>query len=1043
MQLNRRKFLQAGSVAALGSVLARSRSTASILQNISILELADMSRNFGTPPGSVKSSCYWWWFNGLVDKEGITRDLEEFHAKGMGEVLLVNSAGGLGGVPFPQGAMLFSEEWKELYRHAMSEAKRLDIAVGINLCSGWCMGGPWIKPEDSGRWYLQSELEVEGPQLFSGQLPQPGNRTGYDKVFNPPGYKDYIDLPLEKLDYRDTAVVAIRCNDAKGKPVGSGAAQGEPTPSNPAQGNRIVSNRIAGKRAATLDAKTNHRDASNFIMAVDVMKPLLEQWHNEPDDVPFQPQDVIDLTGKMDKNGHLDWQVPPGKWKIIRTGHRMTGSRLSIAQPEGDGLSVDWFNRRGVELQFEHLGKMFIGEAAKVGNKPKYFCDDSFEDGFPNWTENILEQFKKYRGYDATPYLPVLSGYLIGSAAVSDRFLNDYRKTLGDCMADGHYQTFADLCHQHGMLVQNEASGPSRSGTMCMDGLKNQGRSDLPMGEFWLGLQQEDESTLTDDKPYGTSRLDKGQNKVTKMAASAGHIYGHTIISAEAFTSFRHWLDYPGSLKQALDRAYCEGINRIAIHTSTATRPRDGKPGYEYGAGTHFNPNTTWWEMSKPFFDYVGRCQYMLRSGRFCADVLFYNGDVTPNLVAQKHVDPSLGKGYDYDVCNEEVLLTRLSCRNGKLTLPDGMSYEVLVLPDTTRMPLKVLKKIAQLVKAGATVIGPRPVEDSGLLNYPACDDEIKALSARLWGPIDGKNVTQHRYGAGTICHGISIRETLAQKNIVPDFEYTGDEGVWLDFIHRTTPEAEIYFITNRHGRTLRSDCSFRITGHTPQLWNPTDGKRKTKINYRLADNRLIVPLKFEAFQSWFVVFPKNNRLMPADVARTPDASNTPNTLDSFPEQQIVQELTGEWDVAFDTHWGGPAHVRFDQLRDWSRSDDLQIRYYSGKAVYTRKFDYTAAAGEPVYLDLGVVKNIARVALNDQDLGIVWTAPWQVDISPALKSGSNQLKIEVINLWPNRLIGDAGLAPEKRLTNTNILFKKDAPLLPSGLLGPVTLRHRI
>ena len=1006
MKLNRRKFLQAASVAALGSVLARSGATASMLQDIPILDLADMSRNFAMPPGSVRSSCYWWWFNGLVDKEGITRDLEEFHAKGMGEVLLVNSAGGLGGVPFPQGAPLFSEEWKELYRHAMSEAKRLDITVGINLCSGWCMGGPWIKPEDSGRWYLQSELEVEGPQLFSGQLPLPGNRTGYDKVFNPPGYKDYIDLPLEKLDYRDTAVVAIPGNGALGA-------------------------RITGKRALVLDAKTNHRDASNFIMAVDVMKPLLQQWHDEPGDEPVRLRDVVDLTGKMDKNGHLDWQVPPGKWKIIRTGHRMTGSRLSIAQQEGDGLSVDWFNRRGVELQFEHLGKMFIEEAAKVGNKPKYFCDDSFEDGFPNWTDNILEQFRKYRGYDATPYLPVLSGYLIGDAAVSDRFLNDYRKTLGDSMADEHYRRFADMCHEHGMLVQNEASGPSRSGTMCMDGLKNQGRSDLPMGEFWLGLQQEDESTLTDDKPYGTSRLDKGQNKVTKMAASAGHIYGHTIISAEAFTSFRHWLDFPGSLKQALDRAYCEGINRIAIHTSTATRPRDGKPGYEYGAGTHFNPNVTWWEMSKPFFDYVGRCQYLLRSGRYCADVLFYNGDVTPNLVAQKHVDPSLGKGYDYDVCNEEVLLTRLSCQYGKLTLPGGMSYEVLVLPDTTRMPLKVLKKIAQLVEAGATVVGPPPVEDSGLLNYPRCDEEIKILSARLWGPIDGKTITTHRYGAGTIGHGIGIREVLTQKNIRPDFEYSGDEDVWLDFIHRTTPEADIYFITNRHGRAVRSDCSFRITDRSPQLWNPVDGRQRAKINYRQVDDRLIVPLRFEAFQSWFVVFPKNTRITPATAS------------DNFPEQQIVQVLTGEWDVAFDTHWGGPAQVRFDQLRDWSQSDDWQIRYYSGKAVYTRKFDYTAAAGGPVYLDLGVVKNIARVALNDQDLGIIWTAPWQVDISPALKNGSNQLTIEVINLWPNRLIGDAGLPPDKRLTNTNIPFKKDAPLISSGLLGPVTLRHRV
>ena len=948
-----------------------------------MVSLADLASNFITPPASVRSSCYWWWFNGLVDKEGITRDLEEFRAKGMGEVLLVNSSGGLGGVPFPQGARFLSEEWKALYRHAMSEAKRLDIGVGINLSSGWCMGGPWIKPEDSGRWYLQSELVVEGPQLFSGPLPLPGNRVGYDKVFNPPGVKEYIDLPLDVLDYRDTAVVAM-----------------------PFSGSRVM-----GQRATVLDAKTNHRDASNFILAVDVTKPLLQQWSDEPDDQPVRVQDVVDLTGKMDKEGRLVWQVPAGKWTIIRTGHRMTGSRLMIAQPEGDGLSVDWYDRRGVEMQFEHLGRLFIEEAAKVGNKPKYFCDDSFEDGFPNWTSKILQQFRKYRGYDATPYLPVLSGYIIGSARVSDRFLNDYRKTLGDCMADEHYKRFAELCHDQGMLVQNEAAGPSRSGTMCMDGLKNQGRSDLPMGEFWLGPQHEDESTLTDDKPYGTSRLDKGQNKVTKMAASAGHIYGHGVISAEAFTSFRQWLDYPGSLKQALDRAYCEGINRIAIHTSTATRPKDGKPGYEYGAGTHFNPNVTWWEMSGPFFDYVGRCQWLLRSGLFVADVLFYNGDITPNLVAQKHIDPSLGKGYDYDVCNEEVLVTRLSCSRGRLVLPDGMSYAVLVLPLTTRMPLKVLQKIASLVDAGATIIGPRPVEDSGLLNYPACDAEVRSLSSRLW---DTRKVPD----------GVSIREVLAKKNIPPDFEYDGDG--WLDFIHRTTPEAEVYFITNRHGRAVESDCSFRITDHTPQLWDPVSGAIRSKINYRLDGGRLVVPLRFEAFQSWFVVFPKNTGLKPAAPG--------PN----FPGRRMVQELTGEWDVLFDARWGGPERVKFHRLVDWSASEDQRIRYYSGSAVYRKQFDFSASG--PVWLGLGVVKNIARVILNGKDLGIIWTAPWEVELTAALKDGANDLVIEVINLWPNRLIGDAALPAEKRLTNTNIQFKKDAPLLPSGLLGPVTLR---
>ncbi|WP_431215962.1 glycosylhydrolase-like jelly roll fold domain-containing protein [Puia sp. P3] len=327
-------------------------------------------------------------------------------------------------------------------------------------------------------------------------------------------------------------------------------------------------------------------------------------------------------------------------------------------------------------------------------------------------------------------------------------------------------------------------------------------------------------------------------------------------------------------------------------------------------------------------------------------------------------------------------------------------------------MPLKVLQKIAALVKAGATVVGPRPVEDSGLLDYPRCDEMLRELAAGLWG-------------SGKVIEGVPVREVLARKNIRPDFEYTG-EGVWLDFIHRSTADAEIYFITNRHGKAVESDCSFRITDHTPQLWDPVSGSVRKEINYRLVDGRLVVPLRFEAFQSWFVVFPKYSRYAPAKIS------------DNFGERLIVSELGGGWDVAFDERWGGPGLVRFDKLSDWSLSSDPRIRYYSGKAVYSRHFEFTG--GGPVWLGLGVVKDIARVILNGKDLGIVWTAPWDVELTPALKKGRNELTIEVINLWPNRLIGDAVLPPEKRLTNTNIELKKDAPLLPSGLLGPVTLQ---
>ncbi|MGJ7032268.1 glycosyl hydrolase [Niabella hirudinis] len=999
MHLKRRSFLKISGLAGFHTVFVKQVP----LNALAGAGTADsLFKNFVSPPENVRSSCYWWWFNGRVDKEGIRRDLEAFKAKGMGGVLLVNSSDGLGGARIPQGAKFLSEEWKELYRFAMKEAKRLHIEVGINLSSGWCMGGPWIRPENAGRWYLQATVELKGPQQFNDILPLPGNRVGYDKVFNPPGYKEYIDLPLSQLDYRDTSVVAIQTSGKE--------------------------HQLTGSRAALLDAKANRKDASNFAKSFEIAGPVQTPWLNEASDQAIGLTHVIDLTGKMDTAGRLQWEVPPGTWTVVRTGHRMTGSKLMIAQPEADGLSIDWFDKKGVDLQFEHLGKMFIDEAAKVGTKPAYFCDDSFEDGFPNWTSKILEKFRSYRGYDATPYLPVLSGYIMGSAAISDRFLNDYRRTIADCMADEHYGHFAALCHQHGMLVQNEAAGPSRSGTICMDGLKNLGRSDLPAGEFWLAPKHEDPENLTDDKSYGVSRLDFGQNKVTKMVASAAHTYGRKLASAEAFTSFRHWTDYPGSLKQALDRAFCEGINRIVIHTSTATRPADGLPGYEYGAGTHFNPNVTWWEFAAPFFSYVARSQYLLRAGHFVADVLFYNGDIAPNLVAQKHNDPQLGKGYDYDVCNEEVLLERLGVRDGKLVLPDGMQYRLLVLPQSDRMPVAVLKKIKQLLEQGARVMGPPPQTDSGLAGYPQCDAEIRELAKALWKePAAGKGIT---IGKGQLFYPGSIRAVLEGMRCLPDFE-TSNSNAWIDFIHRTTGDAEIYFITNRKKEAVRTECLFRMTGRQPELWDPVSAKRWIPAFQQKA-GRTAITLNLDVFQSVCVLFPK--------AATKGLFSASPNIWQHAHEFHKLQELSGSWKLQFDPRWGGPASVVFEALKDWSSHPDAGIRYYSGKAVYQKQFSFTDAlpAGS-IFLNLGVVKNICRVWLNDVDLGIIWTAPWRVEVTGPLRKGVNALKIEVINLWPNRLIGDAALPPEQRRTNTNIVFKKDDPLLPSGLLGPVVL----
>jgi hypothetical protein len=972
---------------------------------------------FTHPPASARPSCFWWWFNSLVDKEGITRDLEEFKAKGMGGVTLICSGNDYGVAEMPRGPVFLSAEWRELYRHALQEAHRLGLEVGVNFCGGgWCMGGAWIKPEFSSRWFVQSQLGVTGPRKFSGPLPVPGYRDGYAPPYHG-NVTHYLTWPKEKADYRDTAVTAFR------EPTGGSA-------------------RLGSGRGAHLAAKSNRQDGSLFLPRQTVMDQTLAPWADLPGDQPVKPEEVVDLTSRLQPDGTLDWEVPAGRWTILRTGHVVIGCDVRCVLPEvGYVLEVDWLNPGAVDEMFANLGRILLAEAGPLaGSTLKFFHTDSFEDGFPNWTGQLLNQFKHYRGYDPAPYLPVLSGVLVGSAGISDRFLYDYRKTVADRMADGNYGHFAERSRLAGLEIQCEAGGPSWSGTVCMDALKNLGRCDRPMGEFWQ------DGGLTQD----------GQNLVGKQTAAAAHIYGRRTASAEAFTGGNHWHQSPGSNKPVADRAFCEGINRFVFHTMTCTRPQDGQPGYEYGAGTHFNPNVTWWrQASGPWLDYVNRCQALLQSGWFAADVLYYNGDWAPNLVIPRHVDPALGKGYDYDVCNAEVLLTRLSVKAGRLVLPDGLSYRLLVLPDTRRMPVEVLQKIRDLVKAGATVVGPKPESDPGLKNYPQCDAEVKKIAARVWGACDGQQVRQQAFGQGRIFWGKPLREILLADGVLPDFEHSG-QGVFIDFIHRTTADGEVYFLAYRHARAEKVDGLFRVAGRQPELWDPVMGTQRDLPEFRQTeDGRTAIPLAFEPGGSMFVVF-RERRPQPAAGSR--------NGARNFPELKPVQELAGPWTVQFDPQWFYPAAglggdqarglLVFDQLEDWSRRPELAVQYFSGTAAYRKVFDWAPEAGKThlaprpptshpssrLFLNLGTVKETAQVRLNGQDLGVVWCHPWRVEITGAIKPGGNTLEIEVVNLWPNRLAGDSKLPPDQRRTRTNVPTDPRKPLLASGLLGPVVIQ---
>jgi len=588
---------------------------------------------------------------------------------------------------------------------------------------------------------------------------------------------------------------------------------------------------------------------------------------------------------------------------------------------------------------------------------------------------------------------------------VSDRFARDYRRTVADCIAENYYGRLSELSRKHGMGIHPESGGPFF--THWIDALQCLGKSDIPMGEFW--------ARKTEPAGRFWYRDQFKRCDTVRQAATAAHIYGKKYVQAEAYTTMGpNWEKDPYMLKDVGDLALCSGLTRNMLCFYVHQPYLDIKPGNQWqGAGTHFDRNITWFPQSHAWLKYLARCQFMLQQGLFVADVCYYTGGDVPGFVpGRDHMKPALPAGYDCDSINDEVLLTRVSAKDGRIVLPDGMSYRLLVLPPTEIMSISVLKKLNELSKAGVAIVGAKPLRTPGLRGYPACDDEVKKLASKL-----------------KLISGKSLQEALAALGVQADFE---SKGAPLHYIHRRSKGADIYFVSNQQDKSVSAECTFRAAGRQPELWDAVTGECRDAVAFKIAGGRTTVPLELAPRGSLLVVFRKS-----ASSTKGPAASN-------FPELAQVGKISGPWTVKFDAKWGGPKSVEFKTLEDWTKRPEKGIKYYSGKATYHKTFDLpntSRGVGERLYIDLKRVRNVARVRLNGKDLGVIWTAPWRVEITGAIKPSANKLEIDVINLWPNRLIGDAAEPKEERLTKTNVTkFKANSPLLPSGLLGPVTLQ---
>jgi hypothetical protein len=749
-----------------------------------------------------------------------------------------------------------------------------------------------------------------------------------------------------------------------------------------------------------------------------------------PDDgaVDYHLKDVVNLTSSLDAKGHLTWNVPPGRWTIYRFGYTLLGQQIRTSSIYAQrGYEADMLDRAGIESHMKNAAAPPLEDVKATGTHAlQYLHIDSYELGAnergqqPDWSRAFADEFKKHRGYDLTVYLPTLAHRIAENRDVTDRFLFDVRWTIGDLMAEQFWIPFGELTHERGLKIEAE-TGYGSYPFPHIDSLRCAGSIDIPMGEFW----------------YGTdimSQLNHWGN-VIRIEASAAHIYGRPIVQAESFTSWLHWQEYPASLKSTGDQAFLDGLNRMAFHQYTAQPLLDMKPGWQYGAGTHFDRNITWWEEARGYFDYLARCQFLLQRGKFQADALYFYGEGTSKFVpSPEFLRPTLPKGYNFDAVNADRVMNGLDVDNGRWTLPSGMTYRVLVLPQDGVISPAVLKRIHDLVEKGGILVGPRPRTTPGLEGYPESSTTLKSLVEQMWGNAGTANTKPLTLGRGKIYSANSLAELFADENIARDFAFQSEvKDADLGFTHRTDGDADIYFVSNRRDEPTEAECAFRVAGKQPEIWNPVSGKVWKATAFSQSQDTITLPLSFAPNGSLFVVFRE-------PISETAKGSGVGN----FPLYSVAGQISGPWSVKFDPAWGGPANIEFPKLESWTDRSEFGIKYYSGTATYVKSFNLPAtlqAQGTRVALDLGEVNYVAQVRLNGKDLGPVWTKPFRVDITDAVKPAGNVLEIDVANLWPNRIIGDSLLPPDQRLTRTNIVYTQNTPLWKSGLLGPVTLER--
>lgn len=1075
------------------------------------------SEKFTNPTSEYRPKTWMHALSGNMSKEGLTKDLEAIEKVGLGGVLLFNVSASI-----PAGKIDYnSPEHHEMLKHAAKESERLGLTFGFHNCDGWSSsGGPWITPENSMKMLVYSETIVKGGVPINIKVKQPfANRDFYRDV----AVLAYPTLPSEKVDFNNkpkitssdpnfnSGLVVDKNSNTEAAIDGKNSwVQFDYGKSYTVQSFFMeVKDRWASAELLSSDDGVNfkpvkelfkHKTVHERVDFFDHFEPVTARFFrvnlhsvsvireinlmstytvgnllartgllriddnelsnigNPKKEMIINPKTILNLTAKMDAKGNLKTTLPKGDYTIIRFGYTTNGQENAPSSVSGRGLECDKFSKKAIKSHYDNFITKAIQNLKGI-NSLQYIEIDSFERGLQNWTDGLDAVFKQKYGYDLVQFLPLFTGRFVESAKASDAVLSDFRKLTCDLVAENYYGYFSELCHKDGLKTYFEPYG---------DGMINEldvaEKADINMGEFWP------------------------ERKVKMMGAaiSGSRIYGKNLISAESFTAIPriNWTGHPAMLKKEGDSAWVQGVNQFMLHRFAHQANTHVKPGMTLDKwGTHFDRTNTWWcNAGEAWFKYMARGSYMLRQGNPDSDLLIFIGEGSPNAPFYRDdFNPTIPNEVNFDSVNADVLINGITIKDGKMVLASGISYPVLVLKNCEKLSLKALTKIHKIAMAGIPVVGLTTIEPAGYLVSTA----LKATYDKMVAEIKNQPKTYSDFNWNSI---------LSKNKIAIDLDFINRED--MVYTHRKDGDTDIYFFYNRDKKATTFECVFNIEGKIPELWDPMTGKTEKLGQFKQENGKTKAWIPLEAEESVFVVFKESSKGIQAVNLESQNlAANAKYVLDSKNQlllkasengsyaailgsegKEVIEvkniakptEISGAWEVEFSKENDFEAKITFDKLIDWKDHANENVKYYSGTAIYRKTFDYdTKKTGEyeRYLLDLGKVSIAAEVILNGKNLGVLWMAPFKVDITKELNQGSNTLEIKVTNQWTNHLIGDERFPatdgynkedanmPDWYVNNqpmpksdrttftTASFYTKNSPLLSAGLLGPVQINN--